>query len=97
MLPLELGNPGLFGDDLQLVPSCVTFLLESAGVAIVVARAGGVGTARRSRGIARHGRSCSWSRGRIPPDEPENTKKIVRDEKLSKERVVRKLMITTSD
>jgi hypothetical protein len=45
---------------------------------IVIARAGGVGTARRSRGIARHSRSCSWSRGRIPPDEPENTKKIVR-------------------
>jgi hypothetical protein len=37
-----------------------------------------VGTARRSRGIARHGRSCSWSGGRIPLDEPENTKKIVR-------------------
>jgi hypothetical protein len=43
-----------------------------------------VGTVRRSRGIARHGRSCSWSRGRVPPDEPENTKKIVRDEKGSK-------------
>jgi hypothetical protein len=51
------------------------------GVAIVVERARGVGTARRSRGIARHGRSCGWSRGRIPPDEPENTKKIVTDEK----------------
>jgi hypothetical protein len=34
MLPLELGNPGLFGDDLQLVPSCVAFLLESAGIAV---------------------------------------------------------------
>jgi hypothetical protein len=40
-----------------------------------------VGTARRSRGIARHGQSCSWSRGRIPPDEPENTTRIVRGEK----------------
>jgi hypothetical protein len=84
MLPLELGDPGLFGDDLQLVPGCVAFLLESAGVAIVVARAGRVGTGRRSRGIARHGRSCGWSRGRIPLDEPINTKKIVRDEKGSK-------------
>jgi hypothetical protein len=37
MLPLELGNPGLFGDDLQLVSGCIAFLLESAGVAIVVA------------------------------------------------------------
>jgi hypothetical protein len=54
------------------------------GVAIVIARAGGVGTARRSRGIARHVRSCSWSRGRIPPDEPEDTKKLVRDERRSK-------------
>jgi hypothetical protein len=43
-----------------------------------------VGMARRPRGIARHGWSCGWSRGRIPPDEPENTKKIVRDEKGSK-------------
>jgi hypothetical protein len=47
-------------------------------------RAGRVGMARRSRGITRHSRSCSWSRGRIPPDEPENTKRIVRDEKRSK-------------
>jgi hypothetical protein len=84
MLPLELGNPGLFGDDLQLVLGCVTFLLESAGLAIVIAQAGGVGMARRSRGIAHHGQNCSWSRGRVPPDEPENTKKIVRDEKKSK-------------
>jgi hypothetical protein len=37
MLPLELGNPGLFRDDLQLVPGCVTFLLESAGVAVRIA------------------------------------------------------------
>jgi hypothetical protein len=81
MLPLELGNPGLFGDDLQLVLGCVMFLLESAGLAIVIAQAGGVGMARRSRGIAHHGQNCSWSRGRVPPDEPENTKKIVRDEK----------------
>jgi hypothetical protein len=86
MLPLELGNPGLFGDDLQLVSSCVAFILESAGVAVGIAqvsagRTGGVRAARRPRRIARHGRSCSWSGGRIPPDEPENTKNIVRDEK----------------
>jgi hypothetical protein len=37
MLPLKLGDPGFFGDDLQLVPGCVTFLLESTGVAIVLA------------------------------------------------------------
>jgi hypothetical protein len=44
-----------------------------------------VGTAGRSRGIARHGRGCGWCRGWIPPDEPENIKRIVRDEKGSKE------------
>jgi hypothetical protein len=81
MLPLELSNPGFFGDDLQFVPGCVAFFLESVGVAVVIARAGGVGMARRSQGVACHGRSCSWSRGRIPPDEPENTKKIIRGEK----------------
>jgi hypothetical protein len=73
VLPLELGNPVLFGDDFQFVPGRVAFLLESAGSAIGLARAGGVGTARRSRGIARHGRSSGWCRGRIPPDEPEKT------------------------
>jgi hypothetical protein len=36
MLPLELGNPGFFGDDLQLVPGCIAFFLESVGVAIVI-------------------------------------------------------------
>jgi hypothetical protein len=80
MLPLELGNPDLFGDDLQLVPGCVMVLLESAGIAVRVARTGGVGTARRPRGISRHGQSCSWSRGRVPSDESESTKKIVREE-----------------
>jgi hypothetical protein len=40
--------------------------------------------ARRSRGITRHGRGCGWCRGRIPPDEPENIKRIIRDEKGSK-------------
>jgi hypothetical protein len=50
MLPLKIDNPSLFGDDLQFVPCCVTFLLESAGVAVGVARARGMGTARRPRG-----------------------------------------------
>jgi hypothetical protein len=84
MLPLELDNPGMFGDYLQLVPGCVMFLLESAGVVVRIARAGGMGTARRPRGIARHGWSCSWSRGRVPSDEFESTKKIVREEIRSK-------------
>jgi hypothetical protein len=80
MLPLELGNPGLFGDDLQLVPSCVAFFLESAGVAVGIARvpAGGprgVRAARRPRRVARHGQSCSWRGGRIPPDEPKTQRK----------------------
>jgi hypothetical protein len=81
VLPLELGNPSFFGNDLQLVLGCVAFRFESAGIAIVVARAGGVGRPRR---IARHGRSCGWSKGRIPLDELENTKKIVRDKRGSK-------------
>jgi hypothetical protein len=44
-----------------------------------------VGAVRRSRGIAHHGRGRGWCRGRVPPDEPENTKGIVRDKKGSKE------------
>jgi hypothetical protein len=84
MLPLELGDPGLFGDDLQLVPGCIALLLEPTSITIVVARARGVGTAGLSRGIARHGWGCGWCRGRTPPDEPGRTKKIVRDEKGSK-------------
>jgi hypothetical protein len=84
MLPLELDNPSLFGDDL----GCVAFFLESAGVTIRIAqvptgRPGGVRAARRPRGVTRHGRSCSWSRGRIPLDEPASTEKIVRDETRS--------------
>jgi hypothetical protein len=79
MLPLELGNPSLFGDDLQLVLSCVPFILESAGVTISIARAGAVGAAGRPQGIDRHDRSCSWSGGRVPSDEFERTKKIVRE------------------
>jgi hypothetical protein len=65
------------------------------GVAIVIARAGGVGTARWSWEIALHGRSCSWSSGRIPPDEPGNTKRIVRGEKDLKKGVVKKPTVTT--
>jgi hypothetical protein len=38
MLPLELDNPDLFGDDLQFMLGCVAFLLESAGVAVKIAR-----------------------------------------------------------
>jgi hypothetical protein len=37
MLPLGLGDPGFFGDSLQLEPSCVAFFLEFAGGAVVVA------------------------------------------------------------
>jgi hypothetical protein len=36
MLPLELGNPDLFGDDLQFMPSCVAFLLESVGIVVKI-------------------------------------------------------------
>jgi hypothetical protein len=94
MLPLELGDPDLFGEDLQLVLSCVVFFLESAGNAVRIARVptrrpGRVRAARRPRGVTHHGRSCSWSRGRVPLDEPENAKKIVGDEIRSKRRLWR--------
>jgi hypothetical protein len=51
MLPLELSNPDLFGDNLQFVPGRVTFLSEPAGIAVSIARVparrpGGVGSAR---------------------------------------------------
>jgi hypothetical protein len=92
MLPLELGNPDLFGDDLQFVPGCISFLLESVGVAIIIARVptrspGRVGAAGRPRGVTRPGWSCGWSRGGIPLDEPESAKEIVRDETRSKRRL----------
>jgi hypothetical protein len=95
VLPLELGDPGIFGDDLQHVSGFIAFRLEPAGGAIIIPRAGEVGTARRSRGITRHGRSCGWCKGRIPLDEPENIKRIVRGEKGSK-RTAKKPTITTS-
>jgi hypothetical protein len=37
VLPLEFGDPGLFGDDLQFVPGFIAFHLEPAGIVIVVA------------------------------------------------------------
>jgi hypothetical protein len=48
-------------------------------------RAGRVGAARRSRRIACHSRGRGRCRGRIPLDESENTKRVVRNRKGSKE------------
>jgi hypothetical protein len=50
MLPLEVSDPGLFGDNLQFVPGHVAFLQEPAGVTVSIARVparrpGGVGSA----------------------------------------------------
>jgi hypothetical protein len=67
------------------VPGFIALRFEPAGGAIIVVQAARVGAARRSRRIAHHGRGRSWCRGRVPPDEPENTKGIVRNEKGSKE------------
>jgi hypothetical protein len=86
----------LFGDCLQLVLGFIAFRLEPSGGTIIVVRAGGVGTARRSRGIARHGRSCGWCGGMIPLDEPGNTRRIVRNREGSK-RAKKKSTSTTSD
>jgi hypothetical protein len=52
ILPFELGDPDLFGDDLQFMPGCVAFPLESAGVTVRIEgvptrRPGRVGAARR--------------------------------------------------
>jgi hypothetical protein len=67
------------------MPGFIAFRLEPVGGKIIVARAGGVGAARRSRRVAHHGRGHGWCRGRVPRDEPENTKGIVRNKKGSKE------------
>jgi hypothetical protein len=37
MLPLEVSDPDLFGDNLQFVPGRVAFLQEPAGVAVSIA------------------------------------------------------------
>jgi hypothetical protein len=80
MLPFQLGDADLLGDIFQLVPSFVTLRLESESSALIVARGRVV---VRLRGVVRQGWIRSWRRGRIPLDEPEKTRGIVRNRKKS--------------
>jgi hypothetical protein len=43
-----------------------------------------VGIAGRSRGVAHHGRSRGRRRSGVPPDEPGNTKRVVRNKRKSR-------------
>jgi hypothetical protein len=65
------------------------------GVAVTVARAGGRRIVVRPRGVAWHGRSRDRRRSGVPLDEPENTKRIVRNKRESI-KAVKKLTVTTS-
>jgi hypothetical protein len=88
MLPLEVSDPGLFGDNLQFVPGRVAFLSELAGVAVSNA------SPRQKTWRSRIGWMTPRShrprpelqleQGRVPSNEPESAKKIIRDETRSK-------------
>jgi hypothetical protein len=82
MLPFELSDAGLLGNILQLAPGFVALCLEPEGVALVVARARVVVRLRR---VVQQGWVRGRCRGRIPLDEPERTKGIVRNRKKSGE------------
>jgi hypothetical protein len=80
MLPFELGDASFLGNIFQLAPGFVVLRLETEGVALVVARGGVV---VRLRGVVWQGWIRGRRRGRIPLDEPEKTKGIVRNRKKS--------------
>jgi hypothetical protein len=82
MLPFELSDASLLGNIFQLGPGFVALRLEPEGVALVVARGRVV---VRLRGVVRQGWVRGRRRGRIPLDEPEKTKGIVRNRKKSRE------------
>jgi hypothetical protein len=84
VLPFVLGDSDLLGDVPQLAPGFITLRLEPACVSIAIARAGGVGTAGRSRGVAHLGRGRGWCRSGVPLGEPGNTKRVVRNKKNSR-------------
>jgi hypothetical protein len=82
MLPFELSDVGFLGNIFQLAPGFFKLRLEAESVALAVARRRKV---VRLRGVVRQG----WVRGRrgswIPLDKPENTKRIIRNRKKSRE------------
>jgi hypothetical protein len=82
MLPFELSDAGFLGNIFQLAPGFVALRLETEGIALVVARGGVV---VRLRGVVWQGWIRGRRRSRIPLDEAENTKRIVRNRKKSRE------------
>jgi hypothetical protein len=82
MLPFELSDASLLGNIFQLAQGFVALRLEPEGVALVVARGGVV---VRLRGVIWQGWIRGRRRGRIPLDEPEDTKRVIRNRKKSRE------------
>jgi hypothetical protein len=81
VLPFKLSDSRLLGNIFQLAPGFLK-LREPEGVALTVARRRIV---VQLRGVVRQGWVCGRRRGRVPLDKPENTKRIVRDMKNSRE------------
>jgi hypothetical protein len=76
MFPFELSDADFLGNLSQFALGLVALRLETEGVALVVERGGVV---VRLRGVVWQGWIRGWRRGRIPLDEPEKTKGIVRN------------------
>jgi hypothetical protein len=86
VFPLEFGDAGFLGDFSQLMSGLVTLLLEEKGVALVVEHRGVVIRLRR---VIRQGRIRGRCRGRIPLDEPEQTRSSETERNLG--RIVREV------
>jgi hypothetical protein len=82
MLPFELGDASFLGNFSQLAPGFVTLRFETEGVAFAVARRG---VLVRLRGVVWQSWIRCRRRGRVPLDEPEKIKEIVRNRKKSGE------------
>jgi hypothetical protein len=76
MFPFELGDAGFLGNLSQLASRFVALCLETEGVALVMARGGVV---VRLRGVVWQGWIRGRRLGRIPLDEPERIKGIIRN------------------
>jgi hypothetical protein len=83
VLPFDLGDSILLGDVSLLALGFVALRLEPTGIAVTVAQAGGRRIVVRPRGVVWHGRSRGRRRSGVPLDEPENTKRIVRNKMKS--------------
>jgi hypothetical protein len=80
MFPFKLGDAGLLGNIFQLTTGFVALRLESESGALVVVRGRVV---VRLRGVVRQGWIRSRCGSRIPLDEHEETKGIVRNREKS--------------